>query len=77
MYTASRMQNIVHIRKKNYYFGTVIFLINILLLLGLSASRAPCGGAVVIDIDVFDPFNADGKLARPRSLQPQQYFSAR
>ena len=47
MVTASRMQNMVQIHKKNVYFVTrkcfLLFLL-FLLLLGLSASRAPSEG---------------------------------
>ena len=41
MVTASRIQDMVHIRKKDAYVTTVKFSF---LLLGLSASRAPAEG---------------------------------
>ena len=32
----------------------------------------------IVDIDIFErPFYRDGKVARPRALQPQQHFAAR
>ena len=44
MYTVSRTQNMVQIRKKHAYFVTICFRYFSFLLLGLSASRAPAEG---------------------------------
>ena len=56
MFTASLMQNMVQIRKKNMYFATkLLFGILEKVLLGLSASRAPTVGPSFIRKTAYQP----------------------
>ena len=50
MVTASRMQTMVQICKKNAYISTELFFSSSFLLLGLSASKAPGEGPSVVKI---------------------------
>ena len=47
MYTVSRIQNMVQTHKKNAYFVSNLFVYFLKKKIGLSALRAPHGGAIL------------------------------